>query len=133
MLFETTIIGNLGQDAQVKSNNGRAFISFTIAHTDRFKNQDGTTRDETTWVSVAKDGDGGNLTQYLTKGSIVCCQGKIRATISQDGRSIYYNMSNPRITLIQSSRDRQAQNNAQASGYNNNDPFAPNNGGGVPY
>ena len=67
-MLQFTVIGNLGGDARIEESNGRKFVSFNVAHTERWKDSDGSTRESTQWVSCALDGDGGNLLPHLKKG-----------------------------------------------------------------
>ena len=70
------IIGNLGADAEIKEVNGRKFVSFRIAHTDKWVDQNtGVISTQTTWVSCSMNGDGGGLTPYLKKGTKVFVRG----------------------------------------------------------
>lgn len=73
-MIKLSIIGNLGADAEVKNHNGKEFVSFRVAHTDRFT-QDGQTKETTTWVSCILNGNGGNLLPYLKRGTKVFCHG----------------------------------------------------------
>lgn len=97
-MIETIMIGNIGADAKVVRTNENEFVSFNVAHTDRYK-RDGNPVEETIWVSVTIDGNGGNLTPYLTKGKCVCLRGRLRAKPADNG-GVYYSMSNPRIDLV---------------------------------
>lgn len=69
------IVGNLGADAELKRENGREFVSMSIANTERRKKDDGTYEEKTSWVSATLNGDGGNLLQYLKKGARVYAYG----------------------------------------------------------
>lgn len=73
-MLQFTILGNLGADAEKKEYNGRPFVSFRVAHSE--KRQDGT--ESTTWVSCVMNGDGGNVLQYLKRGQKVFVQGRGR-------------------------------------------------------
>lgn len=73
-MLQFTILGNLGADAEKKEYNGRPFVSFRVAHSE--KRQDGT--QATTWVSCVMNGDGGNVLQYLKRGQKVFVQGRGR-------------------------------------------------------
>lgn len=75
-MFRTIIIGNLGSDAHVEQNNGRPFVSFRVAHNDRYTKEDGTVVESMTWISCALNGDGGNLLQHLKKGRLVYVEGR---------------------------------------------------------
>lgn len=75
-MFRAQVIGNLGADAKVEQNNGRPFVSFKVAHNDRYTREDGTVIEKMQWVSCALNGDGGKLLQYLKKGRLVYVEGR---------------------------------------------------------
>jgi single-strand DNA-binding protein len=78
---KTVIIGNLGQDAQVKTTQqGQAFSSFTVAVSEKRNGQE-----TTTWFSCSGWGDRftGNLVQYLKKGTKVYLEGNYSPAIYQ--------------------------------------------------
>ena len=75
-MIKLEIIGNLGADAEVKVYNGNKFVSFRVAHTDKWVDQNtGVISTQTTWVSCSMNGDGGGLTPYLKKGMKVFVRG----------------------------------------------------------
>lgn len=75
-MIKMEIIGNLGADAEVKVYNGNKFVSFRVAHTDKWVGQQtGVISTQTTWVSCSLNGDGGGLTPYLKKGTKVFVRG----------------------------------------------------------
>lgn len=76
-MFTTVIIGNLGADAELHTENGNEFVSFKVAHTDRYTDSNGE-HEETVWVSCVMNGRLDKLRQYLTKGTRVCCIGDTR-------------------------------------------------------
>lgn len=71
------VIGNLGADAEVKNENGKKFVSLSIADTRRRKKDDGTVTESTLWVSATINGDGGELLKYLVKGTKVWATGEM--------------------------------------------------------
>ena len=75
-MFRAQIIGNLGADAHVEQNNGRPFVSFSVAHNDRFTKDDGTVKETMQWISCAMNGDGGKLLEHLKKGRLVYVEGR---------------------------------------------------------
>jgi len=77
-MIKMQIIGNLGADAQVYTENGSKFVKLSIADTVHRKKADGTTEEKTTWVSATINGDGGELVKYLTKGTKVYASGDAR-------------------------------------------------------
>lgn len=74
-MLKLQIIGNLGSDAEVKNQDGRSYVSFRVAHTERRTLADGSVKDTTQWVSCTLNGDGGKLLAYLKKGIKVFVQG----------------------------------------------------------
>ena len=75
-MIKLEIIGNLGADAEIKQYNGNKFVSFRVAHTDKWVDQQtGVISTQTTWVSCSLNGDGGALTAYLKKGTKVFVRG----------------------------------------------------------
>lgn len=75
-MFRAIIIGNLGSDAKVESNNGKPFVSFSVGHNDRWTDANGNVKESTQWISCALNGDGGQLLQYLKKGKSVYVEGR---------------------------------------------------------
>lgn len=75
-MLQISVIGNLGGDAEVKTANGRQFVSFNVGHNDVWTDESGTKHESTTWVSCALSGDGGSLLQYLKRGQQVWVQGR---------------------------------------------------------
>ena len=52
-MIRISVIGRLGQDAVVNTVNGKTVINFSMAYSEKFKNQQGEDVDKTTWVSCA--------------------------------------------------------------------------------
>lgn len=78
-MIRIEMIGNLGADAELKDNNGRKFVSFRLAHTDKWKNsQTGQDNVSTLWASCAINGDAHNLLPYLKKGVKVFVRGSVQ-------------------------------------------------------
>lgn len=74
-MLQFQVIGNLGRDAEVKSVNGSQFVSFNVAATESWIDNQGNRQERTTWVSCALNGDGGKLLPYLKKGRRVYVSG----------------------------------------------------------
>lgn len=79
-MLQFTVIGNIGGNAELREENGNKFVTFKVAHNERYTRADGTSVDTTVWVSCVLNGDGGGLLQYLTKGQLVfvCGDGNVR-------------------------------------------------------
>lgn len=75
------VIGNLGADAEVKESNGQKYVSFKVADSQRWTDANGEQHESTVWVGCIMSGDGGNLLQYLKKGTAVFVEGRMSTRI----------------------------------------------------
>lgn len=75
-MLQLEIIGNLGNDAEIKEFNGKKYVSMNVAHSEKKRDSNGSVLETTIWVSVLWYGDGGNLTQYLKRGCKVFVRGR---------------------------------------------------------
>lgn len=87
-MLKLEVIGYLGADAQVKGENGRQFISFNVAHTDRWTDDQGVNHDTTQWVSCIINDPASKVLPYLLKGKSVYVRGnaKLRVFSSEKER-----------------------------------------------
>ena len=83
-MLKIEIMGNIGNDAQVKDFNGKKYIAFNVAHSEKFKNAQGVETERTTWVSVLYPGES-PIVQYLRKGTGVFVRGDMSVKQFQDG------------------------------------------------
>lgn len=67
-------IGHIGADAIVQVADGREFVTFRIAHTQRFKAADGQVNEQTQWIDCILNGHPA-VTPYLVKGQQVYVSG----------------------------------------------------------
>jgi single-strand DNA-binding protein len=75
-MIRLEIVGNLGADAEIKEYNGNKFVSFRVAHSEKWvDHKTGAISTQTTWVSCSLNGNGKGLTQYLKKGTKVFLRG----------------------------------------------------------
>jgi single-strand DNA-binding protein len=74
-----TLIGNLGQDPEIKTTEtGKKVTHFTLATDDGYKNSEGQKISETTWHNiVAWNGLAEIAGKYLKKGRQVAVEGRI--------------------------------------------------------
>lgn len=89
-MLKLEVIGNLGSNAEVKVENGRPFVSMSIAHTTSRVDGNGTRHESTIWVSATLNGDGGQLLKYLVKGAKVRVYGdaSVRTYHSEKQRAL---------------------------------------------
>lgn len=108
-MLEITIIGNLGGDARVIDQDGRKFVAFNVAHTDKWVDDAGTTHESTEWVSCTLNGDGGNVLPYLKAGTKIFASGRgsVRIYSSPKERKMKagINISVTRIELVGGTSD----------------------------
>ncbi len=89
---KTLLIGNLGNDPELRDANGTPVCSFSVATTERWKDQQGNRQEKTEWHKIVAWGDLANIcAQYLNKGSKVYIEGKNRTRkwTDQDGVERY--------------------------------------------
>lgn len=86
-MLQLEFIGYLAEDAKVIPNNGHPFISFRVAVSRKFKNQQGNTVERTKWIDCTRNGDE-QFAQYLKKGQQIYIRGDVdaRAYINREGQ-----------------------------------------------
>ena len=86
------LIGHIGQDCTVRDVTGssRKSISFSVAHTEKYRDKQGIQQEQTIWVNCTlwKEADRTGIAQYLTKGTLVHVTGKpeARGYTGRDGQ-----------------------------------------------
>lgn len=87
-----TFVGNLGKDAEKRSlPGGDSVISFSVGANETWKDKDGEKRERCEWVNCSLFGKRADaLAQYLTKGTRVLVEGKLRTDkYEKDGETRY--------------------------------------------
>jgi len=106
-----TLIGNLGQDPEIKNlEGGKKVVHFTLATTDSFKNSEGQKVEETTWHNiVAWNGLAEIASKYLKKGNQVCVDGRLVYRSYEDKNGTTKNVTDivlSELLLLQSSKGK---------------------------
>ena len=80
MLNKVMIIGNLGKDPEVRTTpQGATVANFSVACTERWKDQSGQRQERTEWVNVVLWRRTAEIAQrFLRKGSKVYIEGKLQ-------------------------------------------------------
>ncbi|HEX2631100.1 MAG TPA: single-stranded DNA-binding protein [Chitinophagaceae bacterium] len=128
-MIKMQVIGRLGKDCTVNTVNGKNVINFTVAHSEKYKDNQGNLVEKTTWVECAYWTDRTAVATYLTKGTQVYAEGQPEA------RAYAKNDGGPGASLILRVREVQllgsknengggspaysGNNNAGASSYSN--------------
>jgi single-strand DNA-binding protein len=90
-----TLIGNLGQDPEIKTTDGGKKVAhFTLATDDGYKNSEGQKISETTWHNVvAWNGLADIAGRFLKKGKQVACEGRIVYRSYEDKKGVTKNIT----------------------------------------
>lgn len=89
-MLKLEVIGNLGADAEVKSSNGKQFVTFRVAHTDKWTGDDNVKHETTTWVDCILANVESKVIPYLKQGVKVMVRGNmsLRVFSSQKERAM---------------------------------------------
>ena len=75
---QVTLVGRLGQDAEIKAVNGTSLAKFSIATTERYKDKSGEYQEKTEWHRCNLWGKTVDAVgKYLLKGTQVGVQGSL--------------------------------------------------------
>lgn len=74
-MFKVEFIGNLGADAEVKNVNGSKFLSFRVAHVDKWTGEDGQTHEQTEWADCTYNNVESKVIPFLKTGVKVFVRG----------------------------------------------------------
>lgn len=75
-MLQSTLIGHLGADAECKNANGKEFVTFRVANTDRWTDDAGQVHESTTWVDCIINGRP-KVFDYLKKGQMIYVTGSV--------------------------------------------------------
>ncbi len=100
-MIKLQIIGNLGKDCIVKEVNGKNVINFSVAHTERYKDNQGNPIEKTTWVECAYWTDKTAVAQYLTKGRTVFAEGSPEADAYTNKENVPASTLRMRVQSVQ--------------------------------
>ena len=111
-MLKAEFVGHIGSDAEIRNFNGKPFIAFNVATSERYKDLQGNTVTRTTCVSCLKPGVGA-VVQYLKKGTQVFCRGNLTAKpyTGRNGVEAGLNCTVTELELLGSKPD--AQQNQQ--------------------
>ena len=74
-MIKLQLIGHLGKDSLTKEVNGKNVISFTVAHSEKFKDLQGVLKEKTIWVDCSYWTEKTGIAPYLKKGVQVYVEG----------------------------------------------------------
>lgn len=114
-MIKMTVIGNIGADAVQRETNGRKYTTFNVAVSSKYKNQDGTETERTTWISCARDGQS-PVDQWLKRGRQVYLEGTPSVSMFTDNQghpNCNLKLAVHRIELLGGRDENQQQNQQQ--------------------
>jgi len=110
------VIGHLGKDCQVNQVNEKNVMNFSVAHSEKYRDVAGETKERTIWVECAYWTDRTAVAPYLKKGTQVFVEG------IPDVRSYNKNDGTPgvaltlRVMAVQFLGNKPEVNNVKANG-----------------
>ena len=87
MINQVTLLGRVGKDPEIRyTKDNQAVAMFSIATSEKWKDKDGKTQENTTWHNVqAWEKQADLVEKYVKKGDLLFVQGKIKYT-EKDGK-----------------------------------------------
>jgi single-strand DNA-binding protein len=113
-MLKLTAIGNLGKDAIIGNANGKTVINFSVAHSEKYKDQAGNQQERTTWVECAYWTERTAIVPYLKKGTTVYVEGNpsVEMYTTNQGTSGVKMRLNVREVQLLGGNNRDGGNNA---------------------
>lgn len=85
-MLKISIIGNLGSDCRKNEGNFASFYSFSVAHSIKKTERDGSVSEKTQWINCVVNWDCSKIYPYLKRGAKVYCQGNASIKISENDK-----------------------------------------------
>lgn len=109
---KTILIGNLGQDPTIREVNGKPVCNFSVATTERWKDQHGKKQEKSEWHKIVAWAALATIcANYLKKGSRVYIEGKNRTRKWTDQNGVEYSITEVHATEMEMQPDS-AQNDS---------------------
>jgi single-strand DNA-binding protein len=87
-MLNLQVMGFVGKDAVVRNVGNQFAISFSIAHSEKFKDKNGVQQERTTWVNCTLWRENTTVAQYIRKGVRLWVEGtpSLHTYTDQQGR-----------------------------------------------
>ena len=99
-MINLTAIGHLGKDAIVNDVNGKKVINFNIAHTEKYKDNNGAATEKTIWIQCSYWSEKTGIAPYLKKGTQVYISGQPEVKEFKKNDGSYGSSLNCRVSVI---------------------------------
>ena len=121
-LNKAMLIGNVGRDPEVRyleGNNGAKVATFTLATTERYRDRNGETRENTEWHNIVAWRNTADVVEkFVRKGTQLYIEGRIR-TRSWDDQSGNKRYTTDIVADTIQLLGRRPESNGQQGGYQN--------------
>jgi single-strand DNA-binding protein len=89
-MIKMQVIGVIGQDATINNVNSKTVVNFSVAHSEKYKDQNGQVVNKTVWVNVSYWVDRTTIAQYLKKSTNVYLEGipSVDVYKNKDGQTV---------------------------------------------
>lgn len=126
-MIKLLVIGHLGKDATVNDVNSKTVINFTIAHSEKFKDQQGNQKEKTTWIECAYWTDKTAIAPYLKKGTQVYLEGipEAGSYVNKEGQTV--TQLKLRVSQVQLLGGGQREDNSQQTASTTSHNHIPDN------
>ena len=124
-MIKLQVIGHLGKDCVTNTVQGKNVINFNVAHTEKFKDQQGNQKDKTIWVECAYWTDRTAIAPYLRKGTQVYVDGtpEVRTYPKNDGTTgVSLSLRVSSVQLLGSKGENSGGGYGGGEGSNSNQP-----------
>jgi single-strand DNA-binding protein len=123
LMQKTTLIGNLGNDPELRDANGTPVCSFSVATTEQWKDQQGNKQKKTEWHKIVAWRNLANICiQNLKKGSKVYVEGKNQTRKWVDRNDVEHYITEIHAKEIEMLSNGYSGNEAPPS-YQDDEPF----------
>lgn len=95
------VIGNLGRDASIERGSRGDFVSFSVAHSTKFRDQSGQEITHTVWVSCLMNGRQEKLLPFLKKGTKVFVAGNMSLRLYKDRTGAWQEGVNLNVSTLE--------------------------------
>ena len=142
MINRVTLVGNLGQDPEMRNtNSGMAVCNLSVATTHRAKDRDGNYQDQVEWHRVSVFGKTAeNVNRYCRKGRQVYVEGRLQTrSWEKDGVKRYSTEIVADVVKFlgkgegQERNDRGGYGGNQGGGYGGGGSYGSGGGAQVPH
>ena len=119
-MIKLQIIGYIGKDCTTNEVNGKTVINFPVAHSEKYKDQQGNLVEKTIWVKCAYWTDRTAIAQYLKKGQLIYAEGSPEAEgyLNKDNlNAASLKMKVFQVQLLGSKNDNQSGGSQQNASY----------------